>query len=122
MMPMRLAYSRITLILLAAVGLNACHSTGVNVTIRNNAHVPMRNVELDYPGGSFGTGTIGAGSSYSYRIKPTGSGQMVLSFDQDNGKSFKEPGPKVDRGIDGTLTILVDQDASNEWRMTVESK
>lgn len=92
------------------------------MTIRNNARVPIHNVELDYPGASFGTGSIGAGSSYSYRIKPTDSGPMILSFDQDNGKSFKEPGPNVDRGIDANLTILVDQDASNEWRMTVESK
>jgi hypothetical protein len=98
----------------------ACHSTGVNVTIRNNGHAAIRNVELDYPGASFGIGTIGAGSSYSYRIKPTGNGQMVLSFDQENGKSFKEPGPKIDRGVDANLVVLVDQDASNQWRMRVE--
>jgi hypothetical protein len=109
-------------LLMAYIGLQACHSTGVDVTIRNNARVPMRNVELDYPGASFGTGSIGAGSSYSYRIKPTGSGQLVLSFDQENGKAFKEPGPKIDRGIDATLTIIVDQDASNQWRMSVENK
>jgi hypothetical protein len=107
---------------IACIGLQGCHSTGVDVTIRNNARVPMRNVELDYPGASFGIGSIGAGSSYTYRIKPTGNGQMILSFDQENGKAFREPGPKIDRGIDATLIILVDQDASNEWRMRVENR
>jgi len=97
-----------------------CHSTGVNVTIQNNAKVPLRNVELDYPGATFGTSNIAPGGSFWYHIKPTKDGAVTLSFDEESGKSFKQTGPTVHQGRDERLVLVVDQDAGGKWRMSVE--
>lgn len=98
-----------------------CHSTGVNVTIQNNAKVPLRNVELDYPGATFGTSNIAPGGSFWYHIKPTKDGAVTLSFDEENGKSFKQTGPTVHQGKDERLVLVVDQDAGGKWRISVET-
>lgn len=97
-----------------------CRSHGIDVTIQNNAKVPLRNVELDYPGASFGTGNILPGASYWYHIKPTGDGEITLSFEQEDGNSFKQKEPSVRAGEDGRMIIIVDQNSSKQWNVRVE--
>jgi hypothetical protein len=98
----------------------ACRSRGIDVTIRNDGQTAVHNLELDYPGAAFGTGTIAPGSSFSYRIKPLSRGEVALSFEQGDGKTFKQKGPSVIPNQDGRLLIIVEQDASKQWRMRVE--
>ena len=98
----------------------ACRSRGIDVTIRNDGQTAVHNLELDYPGAAFGTGTIAPGSSFSYRIKPLSRGEVALSFEQGDGKTFKQKGPSVIPNHDGRLLIIVEQDASKQWRMRVE--
>jgi hypothetical protein len=105
--------------LLPALFCTACHSRGINVSIQNNAKVPLHNDEGDYPGASFGTGSIPPNGSYWYRIKPTSDGQLTLSFDQQNGATQKEKGPTVHRGEEGDLILIVDQDPAGKWQMRV---
>lgn len=109
-------------ILLAAAGLLACHSYGFDVTIQNNARVPLRNVELDYPGAAFGTGLIQPGASYWYHIKPNANGELTLSFQKEDGGTFRQKGLDVRRGESGRLVVIVDQDANQQWHMRVEQK
>jgi hypothetical protein len=97
-----------------------CHSHGIDVTIQNNAKVPLRNVELDYPGASFGTGSILPSTSYWYHIKPTDNGEITLSFEQEDGKTFKQKEPAVRAGEDGRMIIIVDQNSSKQWSVRVE--
>jgi hypothetical protein len=113
---------RISIYLLAALAMAlGCHSHGIDVTIQNNAKVPLRNVELDYPGASFGTGSILPGASYWYHIKPTEDGEITLSF-EENGKPFRQKEPVVHAGEDGRMIIIVDQNSSRQWTVRVERK
>ena len=100
----------------------ACRSRGIDVTIRNDGQTTIRNVEFDYPGAAFGTGSIAPGASYSYRVKPLSRGEVSLSFEQDNGKSFRQKGPTVVANTDGRLVIVVEQDAVKQWHMRVEQQ
>jgi len=103
-----------------AANIVACRSRGVDVTIRNNGQNAIRNVEVDYPGAAFGIGTIAPGASFSYRIKPLSRGEITLSFEPENGKTFKQKGPTVMPNQDARLVMLVEQDATKQWHMRVE--
>ena len=97
-----------------------CRSHGIDVTIQNNAKAPLRNVELDYPGASFGTGSILAGASYWYHIKPVEDGEITFSFEQEDGKAFKQKEPAVRAGEDGRMIIIVDQNSRKQWSVRVK--
>lgn len=100
----------------------ACHSRGIDITIENHTRTPMKNVEVDYPGAAFGTGSISPGASYGYHIKPLGTGEVTLSFEQENGKTFKQTGPTVHAGDAGEMILTLDQDANRQWHMRAEQK
>ena len=110
------------ILVLSAITANiaGCRSRGVDVTIRNNGQNTIHNVELDYPGAAFGTGTIAPGASFSYRIKPLSRGEVTLSFEQEDGKTFKQEAPTVVPNQDSRLLIIVDQDSAKHWHMRVE--
>jgi hypothetical protein len=108
-----------TLLLAAAMG--ACHASGFDLTIQNNATVPLRNVEVDYPGAAFGVPLIAAGKSYWYHIKPTADGQIGVSFELDSGKNFREKGPAVNAGKRGKITLILEQDEKQQWRIRTQS-
>lgn len=110
------------ILVLCAVTANtvACRSRGIDVTIRNDGQTAVHNLEFDYPGAAFGTGSIAPGATFSYRIKPLARGEVTLSFEQANGKTFKQKGPVVMPNQDARLLVIVDQDATKQWRMRVE--
>ena len=115
--------TRIPVLLLAtwlAVTICACRSHGIDVTVQNNASVPIRNVEVDYPGAAFGAPTIVPGKSYWYHIKPTGDGEVSLSFEMDNGKTFHQKGPTVHASDRGKMILIVEQDATQQWRIRAQ--
>jgi hypothetical protein len=98
------------LLLLAAVLLvSGCRSRGIDVTVQNNATVPLRNVEVDYPGAAFGTAIIKPGASYWYHIKPTDSGDLTLSFEQENGPVVKRKLAAIKAGEAGRMIVIVEQ-------------
>lgn len=109
------------LVLLATIAISACRSHGFDVTIQNNASTPIRNVELDYPGAAFGTPIIAPGKSYWYHIKPTGDGDVSLSFELETGKTFRDRGPVVHAGESGHLVLIVEQDDRQQWRMRTQT-
>ena len=82
----------------------------------------MKNVEVDYPGAAFGTGSIAPGASYWYHIKPLSAGEVTLSFEQENGKTFKQKGPTVYAGKAGRMILILDQDEKHVWSMRAEQK
>lgn len=106
---------------LAVVALG-CHSHGIDITIQNNAKVPLRNVEVDYPGAAFGTAVIAPGASFWYHIKPLQDGDVTLGFEPENGKSFKQKQAAVRMRDTGRLIIIVEQDASQQWHTRIEKK
>ena len=118
----KLVNSSLTFLLLAIVSTTACRSHGIDVTIQNNAAVPLRNVELDYPGGAFGTGLIAPGASYWYHIKPNADGELTLTFQRDNGTMVQQKGPEVRGAERGRMILLLDQDADKQWHLRAQRK
>ncbi len=102
--------------------LAGCRSRGINITITNNGPAPVRNVELDYPGGTFGTAAIQPNASFPYRIKIIGNGALRLIFEEAHGKTHHENGPEVRAGDDGLITITIDKDANNTWKTDVQGQ
>jgi hypothetical protein len=109
-----------TVLFVLAASSDACRSRGIDVTIRNSGQSAIRNLEFDYPGAAFGTGNIAPGASFSYRIKPLSRGEVTVSFERTDGKTFKQKGPTVIPNQDGRLLIIVEQDAAKQWHMRVE--
>jgi len=112
--------SRVLFFCVVAASTIACRSRGVDVTIRNEGQTAIHNLEFDYPGAAFGAGAIAPGASFSYRIKPLSRGDIALSFEQTDGKTFTQKGPTVFPNQDGRLLIVVEQDATRQWRIRVE--
>lgn len=102
--------------------LAGCRSRGINVTITNTGPATIHNLELNYPGGSFGTAIIQPGASFPYRIKVLGDGQMKLALIDAHGREHHENGPEVHAGDDGEITVTVDQDANNTWKTSLQPK
>ena len=111
-----------TCVLLACLStvISACRASGIDVTIQNNSSVPLRNVEIDYPGAAFGAGTIAPGSSYWYHIKPLGDGEITVSFEQANGGSIQQKGPRVRAGDREILVLVVTQDSNKQWHVSAQ--
>ena len=109
-----------TLLFVLAASSDACHSRGIDVTIRNSGQSAIHNLEFDYPGAAFGTGNIAPGASFSYRVKPLSRGEVTVSFEHTDGKTFKQKGPAVIPNQDGRLLIILEQDAGKQWYMRVE--
>ena len=107
---------------LLSVTLVGCRSRGIEVTIHNNGHQPLRNLEVDYPGAAFGTGSVAPGRSFSYRVKPLSTGEVTLSFEQQSGGTFKQKGPTVRPQEEGRLRLILEQDAGQQWHMRAEQK
>lgn len=111
-----------TLFALSLAGaMAACHASGFDLTIQNNSTVPLRNVEVDYPGAAFGAPLIAGGKSYWYHIKPTGDGEINVSFELEDGKNFREKGPAVSAGKRGKITLILEQDEKQQWRVRTQS-
>lgn len=105
---------------LALLAASACRSSGIDVTIQNNAGVPLRNVEFDYPGAAFGTISIAPGASFWYHIKPTSDGDITLSFEQPDAKTIRQKQGSVHAGESGRLIIIVERDSNQQWRTRIE--
>ena len=108
--------------LICLLSLTGCRSRGINVTITNTGEQPIRNVELDYPGGSFGSPAIEPNNPFHYRMKITRDGQMKLLFVESNGREHHENGPDVHAGDDGNMTVAIDRDGNNTWQADVQRK
>ena len=108
--------------LICLLSLCGCRSRGINVTITNTGDQPIRNVELDYPGGSFGNPVIQPNNPFRYRVKITRDGQMKLLFVEGNGREHHEKGPDVHAGDEGNMTVAIDRDGNNTWQADVQGK
>jgi hypothetical protein len=110
------------LLCVLVAGLTGCRSRGINITITNTGSQPIRNIELDYPGGTFGSAAIQPNDSFHYRVKILGDGQMKLLFQESNGREHHENGPEVRAGDDGEMTVAIDKDGNNTWKANVQGK
>ena len=87
-----------------------CATPAVSVSVKNVGTTPLKNIEVVYPGGTFGISNLEPGQTFNYTLRPTGPGSMEVSWPQKNGKPFKNPGPKLDKNYKGSVQIEVGED------------
>ena len=102
--------------LCVCLGLAACHSPYVETSIINHTGGTTRLIEVDYPGGSFGTQQITEGATYHYHFKILeNSGPVKITYTGKDGKTYTAIGPVLDQGQQGDLTITIDSEGRVAW-------
>lgn len=102
--------------------LTGCRSAWVQATVINHQSTPVRLVEVDYPGGSFGVQTIAAHATYRYRFHILADDKIALSWDDAAGKHHKSTGPAMQQGESGSLRIDINPDGQVSWNPTLTRK
>lgn len=98
------------------LGFSACRSPYVETSIINHTGGAARLVEVDYPGGSFGTQQIAEGATYRYHFKILESaGPVKISYTGKNDTIHTATGPILDQGQQGSLTITLDGNGRVAW-------
>lgn len=116
---MRLAWAGVGLAGFLATG---CQTRFVAMTIENNTDHPLKMVELDYPGASFGVSTLAPHGVYSYRFKAIGSGALALSFTDAAGGTHTAAGPEIKDAQGGTLVVSIGDHGAVSWKPTLSSR
>ena len=81
--------------MLLCVALASCtsrlRSPGVTITTVNNSGNPVNAIEVDYPGGSYGIGSLRPGASHVRWIKVTGNAPLRIVFVDNHGEHQARP-------------------------------
>jgi hypothetical protein len=97
----------LALLVFCALVLAGCRSHVIAVTITNNGSDAIRNIEVQYPGGSYGINRLEPGRSHTYRIKPFSAATMQISYEDAAGKQQVKSGPRVEKGQEGALSVSI---------------
>lgn len=62
------------------------HSNGVTIQVVNSSSQFIRNVEVEFPGGSFGIAALRPGGTRARWVRIIGSGLLKLAFVDDKGE------------------------------------
>jgi hypothetical protein len=95
--------------------LSGCKSAYVAATVTNATAAPVTEIEVDYPSASFGTDTLGAGSSYPYRFKILGEGKLKATWTDAARHTHTVTGPQITEGEAGTLAVTLEPDGTARW-------
>jgi uncharacterized cupredoxin-like copper-binding protein len=95
--------------------LAGCRSPWIQTIIVNQQNTPIKLVEVDYAGGSFGVQSIAAHASYRYRFHLLGSDKVKMEFTDAAWQNRKSTGPELEKGQAGTLRIEIEPGDKVEW-------
>jgi len=109
------------LVLFVSIMLVSCtgrlRSPGVTITIVNDTFGAVSTIEIDYPGGSYGIGSLPAGGSHVRWIKVTGNAPLRIVFVDSQGEHQLKP--VVLRANDsGTIVLHI----QNNGQVSVEDQ
>jgi len=108
----RIVFTAMTITLLSVAG---CKSRFISATIENDTSQPLRMVEVDYPGASFGVSVLAPHASYNYRFKALGTGPVTLSYIEDAGATHTASGPVVNDAQGGLLRVTISEHGAVSW-------
>jgi hypothetical protein len=97
----------LALALAALLGLAACHSPHIEVTVDNRTGAPVRLLEVDYPSASFGADVLAPGATFHYRIQVQGTGPVKVQYTAENGHQPQIQGPALAENQEGTFEIVL---------------
>ena len=101
--------------LASVLGLAACHSSHIQITVENRTGAPIRLLEVDYPSASFGSDSLGAGASYHYRIQVQGSGPLKVQYSAGSRGQRQNDGPVLVERQEGAIEIVLLPDGKAEF-------
>jgi hypothetical protein len=116
MQEMVLRRSLLLFTLPALLMLSSCGKRYVEFTVTNNSGAELHTVELDYPGGSFGTTKLAPGQTFRYRFKPLRDGDLKLIFEDAQHKSRNSEGPAWHENQGGRVEITIDAESRVNWK------
>ena len=102
----------LVLVLWCSAAIAGCRSRVIAVTVVNGGTAVVKNIELDYPGGSFGINSLAPGAKFEYRIKVLREGKVSLQFEDGQGRSLKTLGPRMTSSMDGVLRAEIGSGAA----------
>lgn len=91
----------------AILGLSACHSHHIDITIENRTGAGIRLVEVDYPSAGFGADSVASGADFHYRVQVRGSGPLTLRYSAGNRPKVLVAGPTLVEEQQGQLSIVL---------------
>ena len=106
--------------LVAPVLIAGCHSALVEATVVNSGPTILHNIEVDYPGASFGIPALAPGQVFHYKLQLRDAGRMKVEFRDSAQKSHSGKGPYAVEGQQGTLTITLDGSGKNVWMANLQ--
>ena len=89
--------------------LSGCRSPVVAVNITNRSPTPIRNIEVNFPGGTYGVSSIAAGKTFSNRIKVFYAGALQIQYSDASGKIKNLTGPSMNKYDHGNIQISIDE-------------
>ena len=105
--------NKISVPLLLLLLLTACSTSHViKVNVINSSPDKLSNIIIDYPSATFGIPSLAAGKNFHYVIKVTENGALKIEFTDAQGKVKRFPGPDVRKDDEGTMEIMLTQDAA----------
>jgi hypothetical protein len=104
--------------LVATIG---CRSPYVEATVTNHTNQSIDLIEVDYPSASFGTQSMVPGSSFHYRFKVLGSGDVKLTYTTSTFRDKTSKGPTLKEGDEGQLQIAIAPDGVH-WQFASRTK
>lgn len=87
--------------------LAGCRSHVIVVTIANHSGAAIQNLEVTYPGGSFGKASLAESETYSYRIKTLRNGGFAITYLDAAGRSRSKKGPALQANAEGALDVEI---------------
>jgi hypothetical protein len=102
------------LLALLVVASGCLRSQIIEVEIVNTGSTAVRNLEVQYPGGSYGAPELVPNKPHVYKIKPFSAAPIQITYVDSSGKPQIFTGPRVSKGDHGVITIRI-SDAGLTW-------
>lgn len=94
-------------LLLLALLLAGCASRVTTVHITNDTGAEIRNIEVEFPGGSYGIPHLAPGKTHDARIKPMADKPLNIAFVDATNQQHRSRGPLVKKDITADTTIHI---------------
>lgn len=85
----------------------------IQVTVTNTSTEKLSTIVIDYPEATFGINSLEPGKSFQYKIKPTATGPLKISFFNARGAKRIASGPMVHKNQEGSIEISLTQEGAS---------
>lgn len=114
-MPLRRPPVLLALLTFLALASSSCGKRYVDFSVTNNTAIELHAVEINYPGGSFGTTKLAPGQTFHYHFKSLQNGKLKLGFEGPGHKWISSDGPAWSQGHGGNIQTTINADSRVQW-------